>query len=179
MAGGGWHWHMGSRMVATMCFWVVVGAKVNLTIFHIWQQDWLTLDWFGQFTASQPFQSLTICMIKECARLRFEFILYKYHHTLTSESQGGQFRLKSPLRFRPRWNILDWFKNFTAAWPFQHLITSIMNGWRRVILVSGLENDHHNVLSWLGLYSTFDTKIEWLPTYLGNSQHLNPSNVSM
>ena len=29
--------------------------------------------------------------------------------------------------------LLHWFKNFTAAWPFQHLITSIMNmvgeGW--------------------------------------------------
>ena len=40
---------------------------------------------------------------------------------------------------------LDWFNHFTASQPFQHLIISIMNGWRRLRLVYVLYNGHHNV----------------------------------
>eukprot|EP00956_Cyclotella_meneghiniana_P012440 scaffold17649_cov40-Cyclotella_meneghiniana.AAC.6 len=34
----------------------------------------------------------------------------------------------------------DWFKQMTASQPFQFLILSIMNGWRRLRLVCGLSN---------------------------------------
>ena len=39
--------------------------------------------------------------------------------------------------------LLDWFCDFTASQPFQSIITSIMNGWGRLRLGSGLCNGHH------------------------------------
>ena len=41
---------------------------------------------------------------------------------------------------------LDWFKNITASQPFQHLIISIINGWRWLRLLYEVYNGHHNVL---------------------------------
>ena len=40
----------------------------------------------------------------------------------------------------------NWFVNFTASQPFQHLIISIMNRWRRLRLVYVLYNGHYKVV---------------------------------
>ena len=67
----------------TTCFPVRGWVKVVLPVFHFSHQDWVSLDWFGQFTASQPFHSLSICIMNGFARLRFEFIIHNQHHTPT------------------------------------------------------------------------------------------------
>ena len=61
---------------------------------------------------------------------------------------------------------LDWFKQFTSAWPFQCLTISIINGQRRLRLVSGLWNGRHNLFlshgqgqSWLGLCPIFTPRL--------------------
>ena len=71
---------VGYKMVTTMCFPVTDGAKVDLPVFHFSPWDWVSLNWLGQFTASQPFQYIIISMMNGYARLRFEFIMYNNHH---------------------------------------------------------------------------------------------------
>ena len=163
----------------------MVGVKVGLPVFHFLPQNWVSLDWLGQFTASQPFQSLIISMMNSPARLRFEFIMYNHHHTPAFESWVATGFSPVPSFLHKDGVCLDWFKIITASQPFQHLIISMMNGWRRLRLVHMLYNGHHNVLfqsregSKLAcLHSTFHNKIEWVWTDLSDSQHLNPSILS-
>ena len=52
----------------------------------------------------------------------------------------------SPLVSHPDHNGLDWFKQFTSAWPFQCLIISLMNGYTRLRLEFIVHN-HHNTLT--------------------------------
>ena len=83
---------VGYKMVTTMCFWVMDGVKVDgLPVFHFWHQDSVSLDWFRQFTPSQPFQYLIISIMNGFARLRlFVFIMYKQHHIPRLFSHGWQ-----------------------------------------------------------------------------------------
>ena len=132
-------------MVTTTCFSVTGGVEVGLPSLHFWHQDWVSLDWFGQFTASQPFHSLTISIMNGFARLRFEFIIHNQCHTPIFESWVVTISVWGPYISHQDGAGLDWFKNFTASQPFQHLIISIMNGWRILRLVYVLYNGHHNV----------------------------------
>ena len=60
--------------------------------------------------------------------------------------RGGDIFDSRPLLFTPRSSvIMDWFKQFTTAGPFQYLIISILNGWTRLRLESGVYNGHLNV----------------------------------
>ena len=139
MVGEGWDWCVGSKMVVTMCFSVMDGTKVGLPVFHFWHQDSVSLDWFRQFTPSQPFQYLIISIINGFARLRFEFITYNHHHTLAFESWVvARSAPVVPYIWHQECVFSDWFKQMTAYLPFQLLIISIMNSWRRLRLVCGL-----------------------------------------
>ena len=113
----------------------MVGVKVGLALVHFSHQDWVSLDWFGQFTASQLFNSVTISMMNGFARLRFEFIIHNKLHTLAIESRVVAILAPVPFVSHQDGVCLDWFKGFTASQPFQCLIISIMNGWRRLRLV--------------------------------------------
>ena len=70
--------------------------------------------------------------------------------------------------FTPRSSVsLHWFKHFTAAWPFQYLIMSMINGHMRLRLEFILCNHHHTLThksygrAEFGFHtSTFHTKIE-------------------
>ena len=113
----------------------VGGVKVGLALVHFSHQDWVSLDWFGQFTASQPFHSLTICIMNGFARLRLEFIMCNHHHILAFESWVVTISAPVPYVSQQDGVWLVWFKNFTASQPFQCPIICIMNGWRRLTLV--------------------------------------------
>ena len=63
-----------------------VGSKLALAHTHFSYPDWVCNDWFGQFTASQPFQCLIMSIMDGCARLRSEFIIHNHHHTPAFES---------------------------------------------------------------------------------------------
>jgi len=108
-------------------------------------QDWASLDWLGQFTASQPFYSLTMSIMNGFARLRFEFIIHNQRHTPIFESWVTIISVWGPYVSHQDGVCLGWFKDFTASQPFQLLITSIMNGWKRLWLVHVLYNGHHNM----------------------------------
>ena len=105
----------------------------------------MSLDWFGQFTTYQPFHSLTISIVNGFVRLRFEFIIHNQRHTTAFES--WVVTISAPVLYVSHQDgvCLDLFQNFTASQPFQCLTISIMNGWRRLRLVSRLYNCHHNV----------------------------------
>ena len=138
MVGEGGDCCVGSKMVTTTCFSVTGGVKVGLALVHFSHQDWVSLDWFGQFTASQPFQCLIVSMMNGFARLRFEFNMYNNHYTLAFESWVGTNVAPVPYFSHQDGVFLDWFKIFTASQPFQLLIVHMMNGWRRWRLLCGL-----------------------------------------
>ena len=97
MAGEGGDWYMGSKMVTTTCFLVTDGVKVGWALVHFSHQDWVSVDWFGQFTACQPFQCIIVSIMNGFASLRFEFIIHNRHHTPTFELWVGRgFWLKCP-----------------------------------------------------------------------------------
>ena len=127
MAGEGWDWCVGSKMVVTMCFSVMDGTKVGLPVFHFWHQDSVSLDWFGPFTASQSFQCLLISIMNGFARLRFEFIMYNQHHTPAFELRLVTISAPGPYISHQDGVCFDWFRPFPASQPFQCLIESIMN----------------------------------------------------
>ena len=147
MVGEGGGCCVGSRNVTTTCFSVTGGVKVEVgtDLVNFSHQDWVSLDWFGQFTASQPFQSLIVCIMNGCARMRFDFIMQNHLHNLAFESWVVTLSAPGPYISHQDEVCLDWFKNFTASQPFQLLIMSIMNGWRRLGLVYGLWNGHHDL----------------------------------
>ena len=157
MVGEGWEWYIFSIMVNTTCVSVTGGVKVGLALVHFSNQDWMSLDWFERFTASQPFHSLTIKIMNGFAIMRLEFIIHNQRHTPAFESLAGTVSAPVPYVSHQHGVCLDWFKNFTASQPFQLLIISIMNGWRRLRVVYLLYNGQHNVCfshgwgqSWLG-----------------------------
>ena len=176
---------MCSKMVTTTCVSVTGGVKVGLALVHFSHQDWRSLDWFGQFTASQPFHPLTMSIMNGLARLRFEFIIHNQRHTLAFESWVVTVLAPVPYVSHQDWVCLDWFKNFTASQPFQCLIISIMNDVRSWdwYMSSKMRSPQHVFQSRVGSklawpLSTFDTKIEWVWTDLVKSQHLKPSILS-
>ena len=68
-------------------FSVAGGVKVGLALVHFPRQDCVSLDRFGQFTASQPLQHLIVDIMNGCARFRFEFIVQNHHHVPAFESR--------------------------------------------------------------------------------------------
>ena len=116
MVGEGWDWYMGYEMVTTRCFSVMSGVKVGLALVHLSYQDWVTLDWFGQFTSAQPFQCLTISIMNGVASLRLEFIIHNHHHTSAFESWVVTNSCSSTLRFTPRWSMFGLIQEFHSIW---------------------------------------------------------------
>ena len=162
------------------------GQKVGLALVHFSPQDSVSLDWVGQFTASQPFQYLIISIMNGWTRLRFEFIMYNHHHILLFDWWVVTIFAPSPNVSHQDWVFWDWLKNITASQPFQLLIIGIMNGWIRWRLGVGSKmvtttwfavKDGVKKLAWPS--STFHPKIQWVWTEWDNSQHLNPSNISL
>ena len=79
-----WRLGVGSKMVTTTWFAVKDGVK-KLACGHrplFTPRYSVSLDWVGQFTASQPFQYLIISIMNGWTRFRFEFIMYNHHHIL-------------------------------------------------------------------------------------------------
>ena len=146
MVGEGGGCCVGSRNVTTTCFQSRVGSKLAWPLSTFFTKiDWVSLDWFGQFTASQPFQCLIVSIMNGFASLRFEFIIRKPSPRPGFWVAGGNNFHSSTQHFTPRLCVLDWLKNITASQPFQLLIISIMNGWRRLRLVCGCKDGRHIV----------------------------------
>ena len=176
---------MCSMMVTTTCFPVTGGVKVGLALVHFLHQVWVSLDWFGQFTASQPFHSLTISMMNGFARLRFEFIIHNQRHTLAFESWVVTISAPVPLRFTPRWSMFGVIEEFhcISILPMSH---HKYNEWLKKVEIGicalwwspqrVFQSRVGSKLAWP--LSTFCIKFEWVWTDLGNSQHPNPSILS-
>ena len=145
MVGEGWDWHMGAEMVTTTYFWALRRYKFGLAHTYFSHPDCVCADWFSQFTASQPFQCVIISIMNGWGRWRLEFILHNGHHTPAFESWVVARSAPVPYISHQDCVFSDWFKQMTASWPFQFLIISIMNGWRRLRLACGLSNGNHNV----------------------------------
>ena len=173
-------------MVTTTYFPALRGYKVGLAHAYISNPDCVRLEWFRQFTASQPFQYIIISIMDGWRRWRLEFILYNRHHTPAFELPLMKILVHGPyISYQDR-ACRDSFSHFTASPPFQSLFTSIMNGLTWLRLVYGHRNGHHNLFSsservqiWLGAVLTFRTQIVWVLTDSGNSQHPNHSNISL
>ena len=105
------------------------------------------MSWYGQFTASQPFHSLTISIMNGFARLRSEFTMYNLRHTPTFKSWVVMISAQVlPYISHQDRMFSVWFKQLTpASQPFQNIIISIRNDWRRLRLVYVLYNGHLNV----------------------------------
>ena len=93
-------------------FSVAGGVKVGLALVHFPRQDCVSLDRFGQFTASQPLQCLIVGIMNGCARLRFEFIVHNHHHAPAFELGLDDSSGSSTLRFTPRWSIFEFIQEF-------------------------------------------------------------------
>ena len=89
-------------------FSVAGGVKVGFAMVYFPRQDCVSLDRFGQFTASQPFQHLTVDIMNGCARLRFEFIVHNHHHAPAFESRV----VTVPATVTPRWSIFELIQEF-------------------------------------------------------------------
>ena len=160
---------------------------MGLALVHFPRQDCMSLDWFGQFTASQPFQCLIVSIMNGCARLRFEVIMYNHHHTLTFELWGVTvLTLHRPLRFTPRWGVFGMIQEFhihsTLTLPLSHYK---YNEWYEKVEIDiwALKWPPQHVLShgwWQDQlqYPTFHTKIVCFGIDSSKWQHLNPSNFS-
>ena len=68
------------------CFVIMSEYKFGLAQTHLSHPDWVSTGWFGQFTASQPFQLLILSIMKWFESLRFEVNLHDCHYTRSIES---------------------------------------------------------------------------------------------
>eukprot|EP00956_Cyclotella_meneghiniana_P009421 scaffold13018_cov50-Cyclotella_meneghiniana.AAC.1 len=70
--------------------------------------------------------------------LRFEFIIHNHHHTPAFDL--WVVTISAPVPYVPHQDgvFLDLPLSSTASQPFQLLIISVMNGWRRWRLAYGL-----------------------------------------
>ena len=99
------------------------GGKVGLALLHFSHQDWMTLDWFNNFTASQPFWCLIISIMNGFARLRFEFVVYNHHHTPDfDDSRAVTISAQKILPFTPRWSMFGLVQEFhgSLTLPISH-----------------------------------------------------------
>ena len=186
MVKGCWDWFLGPKMVTTTYFWVRCGVKVGLALVHFSRQDWVSLDWFRQFSASQLLSCLITSIMIGFARLRFESVMYNHHHTPSFELWVVTILAPATLHFTPRWSMFGLIQEFhsISTLPTSHCK---YNEWLEKVEVAvwALELSPPHVfqsrvgskLAWP--MSTFFTKIEWVWTDSGNWQHLNPFNVSL
>ena len=138
MIGQSWDWMVTLNRVTRTCFGSLLGLKLAWPVFHFWHQDWVSLDGFGQSTACHPLQCLIVSMMNGCARLRFEINMYYHQHTPDFELWVATISAPVPYVSHQYGVCLDWLWNFIASHPFQPLIISMMNGWRRLRLLHGL-----------------------------------------
>ena len=186
MVGDGWDCSTRSKMVTTTCFSVMGGVKDGLALSHFSHQDWVSLNWFGQFTASQPFQCLIVSIMNGFARLRFEFIIHNHHCT-------PAFELWVATRSAPEYPTFH--TKMVYVWLVQeyHSISTLptsnykYNKWLKMVEIAvwGPKWSPQCVFqSWVGSklskpLSNFHTKVGWVWTDLGNSQYLPPFHVSL
>ena len=115
MVGEGGDWYMGSEMVTTSVFESLLGSKLAWRVFHFWDQDWVTLDWFRQFTASQPLQCVIVSIMNGCASWRFGFIKYNHHHTVTFGSWAETISVEGPYCFTLRLCVFKLIQQFHSS----------------------------------------------------------------
>ena len=173
-------------MVATTCFLVLSGYKFGLAQTHFSHPDWVCTDWFRQFTASQPFQSFHHEYVEwlDMVEIGIHPPQPSPHPNFLVEG-GAIFRWGGPHVSHQVWAYTDLFSKFiiSSTHPISHYK---YNEWldKVEIDVWALKWSPPCVFqSRVGsklayLFSTFDTKIQWVLTDWGNSQHLNPSNIS-
>ena len=162
------------------------GQKVGLALVHFSPQDWVSLDWVGQFRASQPFQYLIISIMNGWTRFRFEFIMYNHHHILLFDWWGGDKFGSKPQRFTPRLCVFGLIKEYhsistlsTSHYKYNEWCEKAEIGiWALNWLPQRVfQSPVGSKLAWP--FSTFHPKIQWVWTDWGNSQHLNPFNFSL
>ena len=99
--------------------------------FNFSRPDWVSLDWFMQFTSYQTFQCVNTSIMNGCARLWYSFIKHNHHQALTSES----------------WT--DSGNHSMSTLPMcQH--THIMNGCAR-LRFKFIKHNHHQTLTFESL----------------------------
>ena len=149
---------------------------------------WVSLNWLGQFTASQP-QHVSLWVYKYNEWMcKLEIWI---HYPQPSPHPGfwvvgGDNFGSSTLRFTPRWNMFGLNQEFhsISTLPASHYK---YNEWLEKVEIGiwALKWSPQLVFqSWVGSklawpLSTFHTKVEWVWTDWGNSQHLNPINASL
>ena len=161
------------------------GYKFGLVHTHFSQPDWVSSGWFRQFTASQPFQSFIISILNGNIRLRLEFILNNQHCTLTFESREVKIEAGVPtpqIKIEHMNRQIQPF-HISSTLPISHYK---YNEWLNIaeIGIRALKWSPQPIFRlWVGTnlawsVLTFRNQIECPQTDSGNSQHLNPSNLS-
>ena len=153
-------------MVTTTYFPALRGYKFGLGHAYFLNPNCVGADWLRQFTASQPFQCVTITIMNGWRRWTLEFILHHHHRTLAFESWVMKILVHGPyISYQDRAGR-DWFSHFTASQPFQSLFISILNGLTWLRLVYGHRNGHNNLFSsservqiWIGPCLLFEPKL--------------------
>ena len=186
MVGEGWDWCMCSIMVTTTRVSVVGGVKVDLAFVYFSHQDWVSCNWLGKLTASQPSHSLTISIMNGFASLRFELIIHNHHNTPAFESWVVTISASGTYVSHLRRSMFGLIKEFhtNLTLPTSH---HKYNEWLEKVEIGiwALKWSSQHVfqsrvgtnLAWPS--STFHIKIEWVWTDSSNSHQLNPSNVSL
>ena len=145
---------------------------------HGWGQSWLgpcplltpRLSEFGLIWAIHSISTLQFCHHKYDEWFcKVEIWIHHPHpmpHPDFWVTGGDNFGSSIPYVSYQDGVCFDWFVNVTASQPFQCLIISILNGWRRLRLVYVLYNGHHNMSfshgwgqSRLGPYSTLPPRL--------------------
>ena len=186
MVGEGQDCYMGSKMDTTMWFFS-----------SRWGQSWLgpcplSTPRLHEFGLIRAIHSISTLPMSHCKYNEWLCKVEIWIHTPQPSPypgfwvEGGDDSGSSTLRFTPRWSIFGLFLEFhsISTLPTSHYK---YNKWLEKVKIAiwHLKWTSQCVFeSWLGLqlawlHSTFDANIEWFWTDSGNSQHLNPSNVSL
>ena len=145
----GWNWNLLCMTIPTL--WLFIQGDGDnfdsrpLTFHTMIHHDQVCFEWFKQFTTAWPFQCLIISVM---FGYRWGFWCLQW--------SPPQLVLESPVEENLAWHInihlsnqdqvsLDRFKQFTAAWPFQCVILSMINGCTRLKLEFTLHNHHHTL----------------------------------
>ena len=99
--------------------WVVM---VSAQVPYVSHPDGVCLNWFKNFTTSQPSQCLIISIMNGWTRLRLVCMLYNGHHSVCFSHGWGQKWLSPCPLFIPRLSEfgLIWAIHSTSTLPFSH-----------------------------------------------------------
>ena len=187
MVGEGWDWYICSEMVTTMCFSVTGGVKVQSCVGPC-PLFTPRLSEFGLIWAIHSISTLLI----SCYKYNEWFCKVEIwvHHVQPSPHpgfwvMGGVDFGFRPLRFTPRWSMFGLIQEVhsistfpTPHYKYDEWLQKVEIGTIWALKRSPQRVFQSRVGSKLACpLSTFHTKIEWVWTDWGSSQHHNPSNI--